>query len=198
MRCKRGGFDPWVIKIPWRRAWQPTPVFLPGKSHAQRSLVGYSSCRRKELDTTERLSTHAHVCIYMSIIALSLHTYSHTHTHTHTHTHFTQFPKWILAINTFIHRTLHSTSMALKWPISPALFLAAFWFEVVLLMVYSYFFNENSKHSPRSLKVFVCFWKVHLSGDGSFLWIKPYILLISTSLVRSGCFSALRHKNERG
>ena len=36
------GFDPWVGKIPWRRKWQPTPVFLPGKSHRQRSLVGYS------------------------------------------------------------------------------------------------------------------------------------------------------------
>ena len=36
------GFNPWVRKIPWRRKWQPTPVFLPGKSHGQRSLVGYS------------------------------------------------------------------------------------------------------------------------------------------------------------
>ena len=35
-------FDPWVGKIPWRRAWQPTPVFLPGESHGQRGLVGYS------------------------------------------------------------------------------------------------------------------------------------------------------------
>ena len=42
-QCKRHGFDPWVRKIPWRRKWQPTPVFLPGKSHGQRSLVGYSS-----------------------------------------------------------------------------------------------------------------------------------------------------------
>jgi len=38
-RCKRGGFDPWVGKIPWRRKWQPTPVFLSGKSHGQRSLA---------------------------------------------------------------------------------------------------------------------------------------------------------------
>ena len=36
------GFNPWVGKIPWRRKWQPTPVFLPGKSHGQRSLMGYS------------------------------------------------------------------------------------------------------------------------------------------------------------
>ena len=41
-RRNRGGFDPWVRKIPWRRAWQPTPVSLPGESHGQRSLKGYS------------------------------------------------------------------------------------------------------------------------------------------------------------
>ena len=39
-RCKGRGFGPWVRKIPWRRAWQPTPVFLPGESHGQRSLEG--------------------------------------------------------------------------------------------------------------------------------------------------------------
>ena len=39
-RCKRHGFNPWVRKIPWRRAWQPTPVFLPGESQGQRSLPG--------------------------------------------------------------------------------------------------------------------------------------------------------------
>jgi len=41
-RLKRSGFNPWFGKIPWRRAWQPTPVFLPGKSHGQKSLVGHS------------------------------------------------------------------------------------------------------------------------------------------------------------
>ena len=41
-RCRRPGSNPWVRKIPWRRKWQPTPVFLPGKPHGQRSLVGYS------------------------------------------------------------------------------------------------------------------------------------------------------------
>ena len=38
----RHGFSPWIGKIPWRRAQQPTPVFLPGESHGQKSLVGYS------------------------------------------------------------------------------------------------------------------------------------------------------------
>ena len=50
------GFSPWVGKIFWRREWQSHPVFLPGKSHGQRSLVGYSSWGRKESDTTERLT----------------------------------------------------------------------------------------------------------------------------------------------
>ena len=51
----RPGFDPWVGKILWRRKWQSTPVLLPGKSHGQRSLVGYSLWGHKELDTTEQL-----------------------------------------------------------------------------------------------------------------------------------------------
>ena len=48
--------DLWVEKIPWRRSWQPTPVFLPGKSHRQRSLVGYSPWGCKESDT------YVHTC----------------------------------------------------------------------------------------------------------------------------------------
>jgi len=52
-RHKRCGFDPWVRKIPWRRVWQPTPIFLPGESHGQRSLRGYSPKGCKESDMTE-------------------------------------------------------------------------------------------------------------------------------------------------
>ena len=52
-RYKRSGFDPWVRKIPWRREWQPTPVFLPGESRVQRSLVGYSPWGCKESDIAE-------------------------------------------------------------------------------------------------------------------------------------------------
>ena len=56
--CSAGGpgFHPWVGKIPWRRAWQPTPVSLPRESHGQRSLEGYGPRGRKESDTTERLT----------------------------------------------------------------------------------------------------------------------------------------------
>ena len=52
-RLKRWGFDPRVGKIPWRRAQQPTPVFLPGESHGQGSLAGYSLRGHKESDMTE-------------------------------------------------------------------------------------------------------------------------------------------------
>ena len=45
--------DPWVRKIPWRKTWQPTPVFSPGESHGQRSLEDYSPWDRKETDTTK-------------------------------------------------------------------------------------------------------------------------------------------------
>ena len=53
---RRPRFSPWVRKIPWRREWLLTPVFLPGKSHRQRSLVGYSPWDPKESDTTEQLT----------------------------------------------------------------------------------------------------------------------------------------------
>ena len=58
---RRCGLDPWVKTIPWRRARQPTPVFLPEKFHGQRSLVGYSPKCRKELDTTKQLNIACNV-----------------------------------------------------------------------------------------------------------------------------------------
>ena len=59
----RRRFDPWLRKISWRRAWQPTLVFLPGKSHGQRSLASYSPLDCKELDMTEA-TYHAHTWCY--------------------------------------------------------------------------------------------------------------------------------------
>ena len=60
-------FSPWVGTIPWRRKWQPTPVFLLEKFHGQRSLAGYSPWGHKELDTSEQMNAH---------------TRARTHTHT--------------------------------------------------------------------------------------------------------------------
>ena len=65
LQCGRLGFNPRMRKIPWRREWQSTPVFLPAESHGQSNQEGYNC---KESDTTEQLT--------------------HTHTHTHTHTEF--------------------------------------------------------------------------------------------------------------
>ena len=62
-RHKRHGFNPWVRKIPWRRVWQPTPVFLPGESHGQRSLEGYSPRGHKESDTTEVTEHRKTLCL---------------------------------------------------------------------------------------------------------------------------------------
>ena len=68
-RCKRHRFGPWIRKIPWRRKWQPTPVFLPRRFHGQWSLAGYSprGCKEKRQHNT------------------------HTHTHTHIHTHTNRY-----------------------------------------------------------------------------------------------------------
>ena len=55
-QCRRCRFNPWVRKISWKRKWQSTPVFLPEKSHEQRSLVCYSPRGHKESDMTEQLS----------------------------------------------------------------------------------------------------------------------------------------------
>ena len=56
-------FGPWVGKIPWRRKQQPTPVFLSGDSHGQKSLVGYSPQGCKELDKTEA-TKHARMLLF--------------------------------------------------------------------------------------------------------------------------------------
>ena len=65
------GSIPGLERFPWRRAWQPTPVFFAGESHGKRSLVGCSPWGHEQSDTTER--AHAH-------------TRARAHTHTHTHT----------------------------------------------------------------------------------------------------------------
>ena len=60
---QRRWFESWIRKIPWRRKWHPAPVFLPGKFHGQRNLVGYSAWGHKELDRTEQQAWHG--CIWM-------------------------------------------------------------------------------------------------------------------------------------
>ena len=59
-QCRRWGFSLWVRKIPWRRKWQPTPVFWPGKFHGWRSLAGYSPWGHKEWASTQRPNSLQH------------------------------------------------------------------------------------------------------------------------------------------
>ena len=68
-RCKRYLVNPWVGKIPWRRAWQPTPGFLPGESQGQRSLVGYGPQCHKDSDMTEET---LHTCMEAQTIKKNL------------------------------------------------------------------------------------------------------------------------------
>ena len=66
-QCRRLRFNSWVRKIPWRRKWQPAPVFLPRESHGQRSQAGYSPWCLKESDTTE--VKHS-LCKYVNIMLI--------------------------------------------------------------------------------------------------------------------------------
>ena len=67
---KRHRFSPWVGKISWRRKWHTIPVFLPGKSHGQRGLAGYTPWGRKESDMSEQLNNNnnkKNIYIYIDI-----------------------------------------------------------------------------------------------------------------------------------
>ena len=64
-------FGPCFGKIPWRKKWQSTPVFLPGKSHGQRCLEGYSSWGCKELDTTKHADVESETPIFWPPVAKS-------------------------------------------------------------------------------------------------------------------------------
>ena len=100
--CRRSWLNPWVRKIPWRKAWQPVLVFLPVKSHGQRSLAGCSPWDRKDLDITEATEQHTH-------------THTHTHnwrdwaTHTHMHTHPKVRFKWKSQSSLLSHKEWRKT-----------------------------------------------------------------------------------------
>ena len=97
--------NPWVVQIPWRRKWQPAPVFLPGEFHGQRILVGYSpwGCKRvvhNWSDLAWSMYTNIHTYAYIHTntcthihtstqrdIHIHMHTYTHKHTYIYIHTH---------------------------------------------------------------------------------------------------------------
>ena len=70
-RCKRSAFYPWIGKIPWSRNWQPKPVFLPGKSHGQRSLAVYSpwSCKTVGHNLVTKQTKSTQIIANLSLIS---------------------------------------------------------------------------------------------------------------------------------
>ena len=72
LQCRRPRFNPWVGKIPQKREWLPTPVFLHEESHRQRSLAGYSPWGHKELNTTEQLALSLQLFICLSGLSCSI------------------------------------------------------------------------------------------------------------------------------
>ena len=84
---RRCGFDPWVRKIPCRRAWQPTPVFSPGESHGQRTWwatvdrVANSQTQLKPLSTHIHIHTHTHNGILLNLQKKHCHLQQHVWTY---------------------------------------------------------------------------------------------------------------------
>jgi len=97
-------YNPWVGKISWRKAWQPTPVFLPGESHRQRSQLGYSPWGFKNMDTAEQLTLFSRCKMPNSDMHLHRRL---THTHKHTHTLTTKLVQdWKNSINIYFKKQI--------------------------------------------------------------------------------------------
>ena len=139
------GFDPWIRKIPWRK-WQPTPVFLPGKFHGQRSLVGYCSWGCKELDMTERL------------------TLSHFHFHWTTFTHnIQQCPSYVSYCSSLAFIYLIAGSVAGRKPILTPCWKPFLW----LAFGHLYYYNHTQWLAWRTLPSAWLETKVPLFSSGS-------------------------------
>ena len=81
-QCRKSEFDPWIRKIPWRRKWQPTPIFLAGKSYGQWSREGYSpwGCKRVRQDWAST-NMHLHIYAYFMKSHIIFHTNPNLHSH---------------------------------------------------------------------------------------------------------------------
>ena len=95
-QCRRHGFSPWVWKISWSKKWQPALVFLPGKSHGQRSLVGYSPWGRKRVrhDLATKQQQYSAVCICVAVcVSVCVYIYMcHIFIHSSGNVYFRLFP----------------------------------------------------------------------------------------------------------
>ena len=106
-QCRRCSFNPWFGKMPWRRKWQPTLVFLPEKSHGQRSLVDYSSWGHKRLghNLATKTTIVSNPCKHAHVHTYSLHT-SPASGKTHSH-QFSKYNPGITAGHTDLHTSIY-------------------------------------------------------------------------------------------
>ena len=104
-QCRRHGFDPWVRNFCWRKKWQPTPVFLPGKSHGQRSLVGYSpwSCKRVKHDLATKEQWLAMMWRKWVILTIKGHTFFQLRWFPNT---FNKSERWPFSVVSWLQKTL--------------------------------------------------------------------------------------------
>ena len=113
-QCRRCRFGPWVGEIPWRRKWQPTPVFLPGKSHGRRSLAGYSPWGLKRVG-------HDLVIKWLNNIKSERHLKTLLHLAEFSHVHVTKYLSYKLFLLEFsisLTQNKNSTagnSLAVQW-----------------------------------------------------------------------------------
>ena len=150
-RCMRYGFDPWVGKIPWRRAWQPTLVFLPGESHGQRSQAGYSPWGHKESDTTEQVSMH--ITCQCSIVYITRIFFTHSSVDGHLRFFHVLATVNSAAVNTGVHVSFLKMRLTLAsyWTYHASCKCGELQFLFYLKNIYLFGSARSQLHYSRSL-----------------------------------------------
>ena len=157
-RSKRPGFDPWVGKIPWRRAWLPTPLFLPGESHGQRSLVAYRlhGVAKSQI----QLSDYTCIIVYLWVFEEIQHCFPQVPHHFAFHQHCTRVPFSLHPYENLLHFVLFLTMVILTgWG----------WYLSVLLILISLMINGFVPFCIHAGLVFVFFGEIYIQVLCSFL-----------------------------
>ena len=161
-RCERHGFNPWTGKIPWRRAWQSTPVFLPGESYGQRSLAGYDPWGHKQT-WLKWLSIHTHslhICLY-SIYTKII--YVHISKHIHMYTHVIYHNIYVIGPN--FHNLVSEVLLPPFYP----------WENVIKKRVWGFFKLLNVTQLDHSeFREFTFWYKQYITAkfkENGFLWL---------------------------
>ena len=114
LHCRRPRFNSWVRKIPWRREGIPTPVFLPGEFHGQRSLAGYSPWRHKELDMNWVTNTYLHTLLIVDLqCCVNFYCTAEWFSYTYAYILFScSFPSWSIIGYEIEFPVLHSRTLS--------------------------------------------------------------------------------------